>query len=318
MESHAQSPLPCQAEGDNEAQGTTERIFTLTDLMVFVSSILWGMGTVVTKMAFWEILPWNFLFLRNIPSVLLSWGFLRLTEGSLNGSPKPWKEFMKLGFLGQTLPPLFWSFGLSLTTASNAALMSSTAPLFTTMYVAIFEKERIGPKGWLGVVMAFGGIYLILSGQGGEIHLTWSSVKGDLIILFSTLFWSYYTIAVGHSLQRYSNLRVTTFAMAFGALFLIPPSTGQILAQDWGAISIFSWGLALYAALFNTVVPMLLWNAGVSGIGPSRTMLYQYVSPVVTILASILFLGETMTVTKLIGAVVVLGGIYLARVGDRL
>jgi drug/metabolite transporter (DMT)-like permease len=66
------------------------------------------------------------------------------------------------------------------------------------------------------------------------------------------------------------------------------------------------------------VVAYLIWNRGLQRLGGARTAIYSNLTPVIATLAAALFLGETLTLEKIAGAVFIFVGLYLARTANVL
>ncbi len=69
----------------------------------------------------------------------------------------------------------------------------------------------------------------------------------------------------------------------------------------------------LYSALFAIVIAYIIWNLGIQRIGGARTAIYSNLTPVIATLAATFFLNEQLTPLKIIGAVIIFVGLYLAR-----
>ena len=92
------------------------------------------------------------------------------------------------------------------------------------------------------------------------------------------------------------------------APFLPPKQRG-----GWLEVSKIAWLCVLYVAILGNCLSSFLWVKGVQDIGPLRTILYQYLTPVTAILFAIPFLHERMTSLQICGSIVVFGGIFIAR-----
>ena len=68
-----------------------------------------------------------------------------------------------------------------------------------------------------------------------------------------------------------------------------------------------------FSAVFATAFSFSAWQTGVSRIGANRVLVYQYLITVTGVASGIVFFGETLGVEKIIGGVVILLGVYLAR-----
>ena len=73
------------------------------------------------------------------------------------------------------------------------------------------------------------------------------------------------------------------------------------------------WAAIGYAALFATAFSFSAWQTGVFRIGASRVLVYQYLITVTGVASGIVFFGEVLGTEKIVGGVIILLGVYLAR-----
>ena len=74
-----------------------------------------------------------------------------------------------------------------------------------------------------------------------------------------------------------------------------------------------AWGAAAYSGLFSSAFGFAAWGWGVSHVGANRVLIYQYLVTLTGVTTGILLLGEDFGLGQLVGAAIILGGVYLAR-----
>lgn len=74
-----------------------------------------------------------------------------------------------------------------------------------------------------------------------------------------------------------------------------------------------AWLALAYLAIFSTAIAYGIWQWGISRIGADRVLVYLYLTTLVGVVSSAIVLGEGFGVIKLLGAVVLLVGVYFAR-----
>ncbi|MGH7741580.1 MAG: EamA family transporter [Candidatus Eiseniibacteriota bacterium] len=99
-----------------------------------------------------------------------------------------------------------------------------------------------------------------------------------------------------------------TFSIA-GVLWMVITPPWKILAAGYQAPL---WGMFLTLGVFSTLVPFLLFNAGLKSMRPSEAGIVATLEPVVAVLASAFFLGEGLTLLQWLGAAFVLGSAVLS------
>lgn len=289
--------------------------FSLVDLALVAMTVIWGSNFIVLKLTFVEIAPMAFMAVRFVLASVVILAVLGVRERTLAVHRKDWRQVIAVGLVGTSLyQPLFIG-GVSLTTASNSSLILASAPAFIALINQVLGRERLDLRGWMGVALAFVGIALIVESSGG-IEIGSATLAGDLLIFCATICWSLYSVLSAPLLKNYSPLRVTALSMALGTIPLIILGAPAILAQNWGRVDANGWAGLGYSFSLAIVVAYVIWNMGVRRLGGARTAIYNNLTPVVASLIAAALLNEAITPLKILGAVVIFAGLYLARTGN--
>jgi drug/metabolite transporter (DMT)-like permease len=215
-----------------------------------------------------------------------------------------------LELVGVTLTQTVFTVGVGLTTAANTALVYSTAPVWGMLLAFALGWERPRVSGVLGVGLCLLGVGAIVY---GSLDFAGTSRAGDALILGAAIFWGSYTVLTLSFLRRYSPLAVAAYAMTFGGLAAFPLAALDPSPVNLGALDGLTWGAAAYSALCSSAFGFAAWGWGVSRVGANRVLVYQYMVTLIGVSTGILLLGETFGAGQLVGAAVILAGIYLAR-----
>jgi drug/metabolite transporter (DMT)-like permease len=220
-----------------------------------------------------------------------------------------------LGLVGVTATQSVFTVGVSLTTAANTALVYSTAPVWGMLLGFALGWERPRAAGVLGVCLCLIGVGAIVY---GSLEFAGTSLVGDALILGAAVCWGSYTVLTLSFLGRYSALAVAAYAMTFGGLAAFPLAALPLAALnssslDLIAIDGLTWAVAAYSALCSSAFGFVAWGWGVSHVGANRVLVYQYLVTLTGVSTGILLLGEDVGAGQLVGAVIVLLGVYLAR-----
>ncbi|HXG94839.1 MAG TPA: EamA family transporter [Blastocatellia bacterium] len=232
-------------------------------------------------------------------------------------SEVPRRDFWRLfglGLLANTLYQSLFIIGMSYTRAGNAALILATTPLFTAILGRIRGHEYFTARGVAGLLLAFGGIVLII--LSGESELSFGeTIIGDLLLLASTVCWSFYTVGANRLVHAHGSMKATVIMMVTGTPLLLIVCAPSLLRQNWAEVNAAAWAGLVYSALFAIALAYIIWNYGVRKIGSTRTAIYSNITPVVAMLAAWPALGEVPTAGQIVGAVVIFIGIYFVRRG---
>lgn len=290
--------------------------FSKYDLEMLLVALIWGGHFSVSKFAMGQIGPLSFSGLRfALGSVLLV--LIARKLGVMR--PLPRRTFWRLvglGVLGNTLYQAVFMTGLSLTTATNSAMIVAILPVVVALLGSLWGIERATPAIWLGVVLGTAGVGVVVLARG--VHFSAASFRGDLLVLVAILLWSCFTVGVRQVGAGVDALQITTITTVAGMPGLVLLGAPGLLRQDWSAISGKTWGALAYSALLALVLAYLLYNRAVQGIGTARTALYNCLVPVVAMLVAWVTLGEVATGIQFAGVALVIAGVLIAvAVGGR-
>jgi drug/metabolite transporter (DMT)-like permease len=212
--------------------------------------------------------------------------------------------------VGVTLTQTVFTIGVSLTTAANTALVYSTAPVWGMLLGFALGLERPRLAGILGVGLSLLGVGFIVY---GGLEFAGTSLVGDALILVAAVFWGSYTVLSLSLLERYSPIALAAYAMTLGGLAAFPLAALDPGGFDIGSLDGLTWGATAYSALCSSAFGFAAWGYGVSHVGANRVLIYQYLVTLTGVSTGIVLLGEDFGLEQLIGAVVILCGVYLAR-----
>ena len=287
--------------------------FGITDALLVLTAIIWGVNVVLVKVSLAQLGPLPFNSLRFLLAAGLSWSLLRITEPKSRVNRQDIPTLVGLGLLGHSLYQILFISGINLSTAGNTSLLLATTPIWVAVLSGVFGLERLLPRAWGGILLSFSGIFLVTIGGGKQISFASGSSLGDLMILLGTFVFAIYTIRSKPLLGRYSPLQFSTYTMIPGAVGLGIVSVPSLLKQDFSAVSLSGWGGLLYSGIFAIVIGYYVWNNGVQKLGAARTAIYSNLSPIVAMIFGVIILQEHISLPQLTGAALIVTGLYVTR-----
>lgn len=231
------------------------------------------------------------------------------------GAAVPWRDVPMLaftGFIGFTVFQGLWGVALDLTTASKASVLVSTTPIFGALIFA-FQGHRLSLRAWLGVLVAFLGVFCVINNSFEDITLSGGTLYGDAMFVAIAGLWALYGALSRPLIARLGAPRSAAWAAFFGAAMLLPLAVPGALAQDWTAVPP---GLAvnfLHTALIIGCLGMLTWNGGLRRLGLPKMTAWLYLSPLSAVVLANLMLGEWLTGPQIAGAILVMSGVALTQ-----
>jgi O-acetylserine/cysteine efflux transporter len=291
---------------------TEPKGFSLTDLYLFLATVLWGSDYLFAKIALREVSPVNFAAIRTLIATGAMFPIFLRREKDWRVKRRHLLYLFGLALLGTFINRVFWSKGIALTTASNASLLSTTSPVFVLLISFFLFRTAVSWRAALGILVSFVGISLVIQGDWKEWAKGGGNVWGDLLMLLASVTWAFFTVLAKFLMKDHSSLKVTAYIMLIGSILFLPFLPNE-KAGGWSGVSLLGWVSVLYVAFTGNFLAYFFWMRGIQNIGPMRTILYSYLTPITAILFAIPFLGETLTTGQIWGALIVFAGIFLAR-----
>ena len=282
------------------------------DIGLIATIIIWAINMPVVKHTFAYVPPLAFTSLRFLFVPILMLAVVWLIERDIRIERGLWWNVILVGLIGNTGYQVFFMLGLDYTSASNAALLVATTPIWVALVSQVRSWERLSWRGWLGIGISFVGVFVILF--NGEA-ISEKSLIGDIFVLIASACWAYYTIGAKAVLAKYSPLRVTAVTLTIGAIPLVFIGLNEALTVNWLAVPWDGWAGMAYSVVFSIAIAYILWYNGVVKVGPTRTGIYASLLPACGVISAYLILGDPITLRDTIGMMSIVGGLLLTRRG---
>lgn len=258
-------------------------------------------GSVST--AFWR------LALALIPLALLAGS----RGEAVSGRPKTLRDRVEVCLPGVILGAelVAWHISLNLTSVANSTLLVNMAPVFVALFTWIVLKK---PPGWLFGLALGVTILGVVVLKGGPAALRDGDLTGDSVAIFAAMLYAAYILLLTRARQRFATGVIMLWSTAAAAIAVFPfalltdPSLFPLTLAGWGVLIGLSWiSQAGGQSLIAWVTAFL--PASFS----SLTLLLQ---PVIAALLAWAVLDEALTLTQALGGVIVLCGIWIARLAQ--
>ena len=216
-----------------------------------------------------------------------------------------WAVLLALAILGLAAYTSLVYHALRHTSPLNASLINSFNPALIVVAAAVFLRERVGWQGVLGLALGLLGVVLVLTGGRPLDLFTISYNAGDLLMLIAIGCWTAYTI-LGRRLRGVPPVAATALQAVFVVLLMTPvaPFAGVgVPPTREAALSL------AYIAVFPSVLAYVLWNSALAVVNPGKAAVFLNLITVFTGVASVAT-GKPITVSQVVGGLLVLGGVY--------
>lgn len=285
-------------------------------LSAFFTIFIWGTTYISTKVLLKSFAPIEILVIRFVLGYAAL--FIAYPHKLKFNSWKQEGVFMCAGLSGITFYYLLENIALTYTMASNVGIIISIAPLVTAVFAYFFLKgDKLKTNFIIGFVAAMIGIFLI-SFNGNTVFKL--NPLGDFLAAMAALVWAAYSIfAKKISSYGYPTIATTRRTFFYGLIFMLPFLMFYDINLDFNR---FKDPTNLYNLLFLSFAASALcfvtWNFSVKILGAVKTSIYIYLSPVITVVTSIIILHERITSLAALGTVLTLLGLVISGNDIRL
>lgn len=306
-------------EGGGELDPSKEKLaFFLNVLIVFSIMVIWGFSYVVTRLTVEDCIipPFTLAFLRFVlASAIL---FLLPLSRKNSGGPAPdghdSVRMYLMGVFGVFLYFTFENFGLVHTTATNASIIVSLAPVFTLIGASALFGQQPSALNWTGTALAFIGSAFVV--WNGKVNFELNPV-GDLLIVLSAAAWAAYTLIGKNIVEKYDTHTVSKRMMLAGVICLTPFSAWEFLTGRADNITPVSLLGVAFLGIFCSALAFMVWNRMLAALGIVFVSNMIYLQCAITMVIAWATIGEPVTAMLLSGTATVIAGVYLANINNK-
>ena len=274
--------------------------------LMMLINLIWGFALVAAKVGLGHFPPMLFTAFRFLLIIAVLFPFLKIHRGRM-------KQVLIIALCAGPLGFGFFFAGLALSNPSVVAVVGQLGVPFSTIMSVLFLKEQVRWKRWLGISLSFLGVMVISFDPTVFKFLT-----GVIFVVISALIGS-----VGTIFQRQIR-NVGVFQMqAWIAVVAGPVMLGMSFAfegHQWEVIqtaSLLQWSGILYTAFASS----LIGHAGIFYLlqryEVTQTAPLTLLSPIFTVIFSVVLLGDVVTTRMLVGALIALSGILIVSLRQK-
>lgn len=286
----------------------------------------WGLSNVLAKAILNTGLDtFTYLPIRYAIGLAALLLFLAATRKLVMPGRDAWTKGALLGLVNMAVPTLFMTRGLEYIPATVGSLLIALVPISTVLAAHfLVAGERFQPKTLPGLAVSLVGVGFLIGGGSDVV-----SNLSELLIGVSLTVAGVVLAGIGGAVSRRftlqtppSRLVVPQFVFGLIALVLALALFG---GSGTSGIESTTWNLILAAGILGTALPFAAFLFAAEINPASRLALSGYIVPVVAAIGAVIFLGESLTSLMILGAFLILGGVFLSerashfvpRPGDR-
>lgn len=282
-------------------------------LAALTSMFFWGISYIWSKIVFETYSPLTTIFLR----LSVSFTFLIVLLYITRQQEKIRREDYLLFIVSAALNPFLYfigeNFGLSMSSASLSAIVVATIPLFAPIAAWYAFKEKLKKVNLLGLLISFAGLLVIILNKNFQLT---ANPEGLLFLFLAVASAVFYSIFLKKLTARYKPLTIITWQNMLGLIYFLP----FFLYFDGNHFfSVLpdnrTIGAILLLGVFASSVSFILFTYTIKNLGIIKSNLYTNLIPIFTAGFSVVILGESLTLQKVIGIIIVISGVILSESG---
>ncbi len=286
----------------------TERAYAPHISLILVQ-LLFGTFPVVGKFAL-QTFPSLGIVAFRISGAALILYFLQRFRGSLRLERRSdYARYAFFSLLGVVLNQILYVTGLSLTTATNTALLAVLIPVFAVIISAAFRYEKFTPLKAAGIALAAGGVVYLIDPFSASFSS--ATTRGDLLIVLNSFFYAWYVAISRDTFARNGALRSIVWILIFGTVMSLPFGVYAMRDMDFAAVEWRAWLTIAFIIIFPTAGAYFFNAWAMARVQPSTVVVYVYLQPLIGAFLAITLLGEEWKPRILIAMLLIFAGVFL-------
>ena len=287
------------------------KILTNPHFLLTLTSIFWAFNTIAGRAAVGEVSPLLIVSLRWLfVSIILSFLCRNQLKEIWTILSQRIKWLIIMGLFGFTGFNSAYYIAAHDTIAINLGLVQGTMPAFIIIIAWVWLKDKINLTQFLGVLITFIAVLIVVSAGNLTILLNLELNKGDIVMIFACTLYAVYAVGLRKKPQIGALPLLTFFAyVAFvGSLpgLIYETFSNQLILPGLKGCIIL--GVII---IFPSFLAQIFFMKGVEKIGPARSGLYTNLVPVFSSILAVFLLGESFQFYHFLSLSMIFAGIYL-------
>ncbi|MFA8434518.1 MAG: DMT family transporter [Marinifilaceae bacterium] len=278
---------------------------------IILSMLFWSFSFVWVKIVYQVYNPITTVFLR----LIISSSLLFLIGGGLKQLQRiESKDRLRLLALAFFEPFLYFmgeSFGLKYVSSTLGAVIISTIPLFSPIAAYYFHKEKLSKMNIAGILVSILGVGVIILNK--NLSLIVSPI--GLSLLFVAVAAAVgYSIVLKNIARKYNSITIITYQNSIGILLFLPFFLGFDLQHFLHAKPTMEvWIALIELAIFASTLAFVCFTYAMKHLGVTKSNIFINAIPVFTAIFAYFVLKDTLGWQKIIGILIVIGGLFLSQ-----
>jgi drug/metabolite transporter, DME family len=213
------------------------------------------------------------------------------------------------GTLGTACSNFFYYYAIEKSTIAIAITLQYTAPVWVLLATALMRREPPSRRRVLSVLLALAGIALTVGLFQSDLR---PNAVGGAAAMVASFAFAFYNLVAPGLVKRNHPLQVMLYALlGAAALWAVVNPPWRLAAQH---LSRGQWEFLFLFACLSMLLPYVFYFSGLKYLDPTRAVVASCLEPVFAVVLAAIFVGEAVSVLRIVGIVAVLAATVLAQV----
>ncbi len=286
-------------------------------LLILLTNVIFGVNTPLVKyLLSGRLTPDSLTAMRILFPCVLFWT-VSLFLPKEKVSPKDLFLLFVCGMLGIVMNQWIFVSGLRITSPVDAAVIVTSVPIIVMVLSFFFLKETLSGLKIGGVLTgAAGAVWLVLLANGSGASAGSASLRGNLMVLGTSLLYSVYFVISKPLTLKYSACTIMKWMFFFSLLMAAPFLYDDFLLSPAvaGTENSYDYLACFYVVFFATFLAYFLIPMALRHMRPTTVSMYNYIQPVIATVIAIIYFDADMTWQKIASALLIFSGVYMVTV----
>lgn len=296
---------------DNKNNSSGRASHLLAHLSMFMACAFWGLMAPLGKDAMTHGIDGiDMVTFRVVGGACLFW----ITSLFVKHEHVPLRDKLKFvgaGIFGLVCNQCCFTVGLSITSPVNASIVTTSMPIFAMVLSAIILKEPLTGKKACGVLLGCSGALILILTSASAMSDKVGDIRGDLLCLAAQFSFALYLALFNPLIRRYSVFTVNKWMFLWATLLISPFTAHHVAAIDWAKVPLTTVLEIGYVVFFATYLGYILTMIGQRTLRPTVVSVYNYVQPIVSVVASVVLGISLLQWSQALAVLLVFSGVWL-------
>lgn len=286
-----------------------KKLYFLMVLAVF----FWAGAFIAGKLSVPYIPTYSLTFLRFFFASIVLFLVMKWRKEPLAIQKRQIPIFLFTGIVGMFGYHVFFFTALKYTTATNSSIIAAMNPIMTAVIGFFFAKQMLSKKMVFGILLSFVGVILTITGTNFNVLRNFQFNPGDLLMFGAVTVWAAYSVFSKSKGKGIPPIILTFYSFLVCTLLLIPFVLYEKPWEWLPLVPLSAYGAVLYMSIFASVIGYLVQQVSIKEIGPARSAIFINLVPVFSILLAVLILGESLQISKIFTALIIIAGVCICQ-----